>query len=69
LLAEECDLSVIGSAAALVALEDMRLIELPDGGARLKIASAEKTDPLDSTVVLKILRLLAEGREGSGREQ
>ncbi|NLF28520.1 MAG: single-stranded-DNA-specific exonuclease RecJ [Clostridiales bacterium] len=69
ILSEECDLSVVGSAAALLALQDMHLIELPDGGQRLRILPAEKTDPLDSAVVLKILRLRAEGREGSGREQ
>jgi len=69
LLSAECDLSAVGCAAALAALEDMGLIELPDGGRRLRICPAEKTDPLDSSVVLKILRLRAEGREGSGREQ
>lgn len=67
LTGEECGLTAVGAAAALLALADMRLIETNAAGARL--LPAEPRDPMQSGVVRRILRLRAQGREGSGREQ
>lgn len=68
LLSADCALSPVGAAAALVALEDMRLIELDAAGGARPLP-AEKRDPLASGVVKRMLRLRAEGREACGSEQ
>ena len=60
LLAPESGLSCAGAGAALLALEDMRLVEINESGARL--LPMEKRDPMDSAAVQMLLRLRAEGR-------
>lgn len=67
LVGAECGLTAVGAAAALLALEDMRLVETDENGARL--LPMEKRDPMQSGVVRQILRLRAQGREVSGCEQ
>lgn len=65
-LTDESGMTRVGVAAALMALEDMRLMAF-DGGARL--LPPQKRDPQNSDVVRRILRLRAHAREGSGRDQ
>ena len=60
LLSAECGLSAAGAGAALLALADMRLVEVDESGARL--LPVEKRDPMDSAAVQMLLRLRAEGR-------
>ena len=60
LLSAECGLTLAGAGAALLALEDMRLVEINESGARL--LPMEKRDPMDSAAVQMLLRLRAEGR-------
>ena len=60
LLSAECGLTLAGAGAALLALEDMRLVEINESGARL--LPIEKRDPMDSAAVQMLLRLRAEGR-------
>ena len=60
LLGAECGLTLAGAGAALLALEDMRLVEINESGARL--LPMEKRDPMDSAAVQTLLRLRAEGR-------
>ena len=60
LVGGECGLSGVGAGAALLALQDMRLIKTDERGARL--LPMEKRDPMESAVVQTLLRLRAEGR-------
>ena len=60
LVGAECGRTAVGAAAALLALEDMRLVETDENGARL--LPMEKRDPMDSAAVQMLLRLRADGR-------
>ena len=59
-MSAECGLSAAGAGAALLALADMRLVEVDESGARL--LPVEKRDPMDSAAVQMPLAA-ARGRE------
>ena len=67
LTAAESGLSPIGAAAALLALADMRLIEL-DARSGARPLPMRKCDPLESRVARRVLCLREEGKEGGARQ-